>query len=190
MNVAISVCVVLVSLAGIAAHPATITPFAGDDWRIVFDYDFDEVVNETKTSKRYEPPFHEALSCFCGDMLYVPAQTNGVMQISSSSAQGYLAYTGEGATSENTLFLFACKLTTTKKVDLAVDCVLGGETNNLAVINLDVDNMSWSEIGLEGVGKADTLLFRPDESARDSRILIDRIVFARKLDNAFYIIIK
>ena len=170
MNVAVQICAALASLAFVSPLVAA-APFEGGGWRVVCDYGFDEMVNNGG--------------------IYMPSRTNGVVQISASSGkQGVLSFAGEGVSPENTLFVLACRLTDTKKVDLAVDCVSGCETNNLAVLKLDRYDMAWHEIELARAQKGGTLLFRPDETASDSRILIDRIVFARKLDNAFYIILK
>lgn len=190
MNVAVQICAALASLAFVSPLVAA-APFEGDGWRVVCDYGFDEMVNNGGNPRSCDGAFPESLSCFGGHSLYMPSHTNSVVQISASSGkQGVLSFAGEGVSPENTLFVLACRLTDTKKVDLAVDCVSGCETNNLAVLKLDRYDMAWHEIALARAQKGGTLLFRPDEEAKDSRILIDRIVFARKLDNAFYIILK
>ncbi len=190
MNVAVQICAALASLAFVSPLVAA-APFEGDGWRVVCDYGFDEMVNDGGNSRSCDGAFPESLSCFGGNGLYMPSRTNGVVQISASRGkQGVLSFAGEGVSPENTLFVLACRLTKTLKVDLAVDCVVGCETNNLAVCKLDCGNMAWHEIELSRAQKGGTLLFRPDETAYDSRILIDRIVFARRLDNALCIILK
>lgn len=190
MNVAVQIFAALASLAFVAPLVAA-DPFDGDDWRVVCDYGFDEMVNDGGNPRGCDGAFPESLSCFGGNGLYMPKYTNGVVQISASGGKlGVLSCGGEGVSPENTLFVLACRLTSTKKVDLAVDCVSGCSTNNLAVRTLERDNMAWHEIELSRAQKGGILLFRPDETAKDPRILIDRIVFARRLDNAFCIILK
>lgn len=181
-----------------AADVSTGLPFSVANNRILADYDFNELTNLSKSVKNCTGLLTNSLACFSGDMLRIPTNSIGVIQISTSSNRGFLRYNGDVAASD-TLFVLACKRPSSlKSLKLSIDRIApGGITNNLQIAELSTD-FKWFEVHLDKANGQGTLIFQPCHSKGNSIIytngsnrvlLIDRIVFTRKRTHGFYITI-
>ena len=177
-------------MVGISLLLATALPFSEMDYRIIADYDFDVLTNTTTRASSCTNVLFSAFDCFGGELLYTPAGTNGILQISATK-QGYLTYAGDAVSPENTIFITMCRATNTAlKAALAVGWIYQAATNNILTVTPGRE-MEPYEVPLSDVQPGSTLIIRPsDEVQRDRVFRIDRIIFARKRKHGFYIIIR
>lgn len=174
------------------AEETVALPFDKNEHWIVEDYGFDELENNGGKPLACTNMLVDALSDFFGDLLYIPARTNGVLQISNTTKRGLLAYRGKAVSPQNLLFVRACKFTgTPKKAKLAIDIVHGAATNRVSEMEFNYDEMEWRDVALSDAQSGDTLIMQPNDNIEGKRrFLIDRIIFARKKKHGFYIIIR
>ena len=171
---------------------AAALPFSDIDFRTVADYDFSELTNTSGNSKACESCLTNSLSCFSGERLYIPSHTNGVIQISSTDHRGHLIYTGEAADGENVLFIRACKMSNTPKKTMLSIGPYGEDATGCAT-NVSISfEMDWLDaVPLAGVCDGGSLIIQPnDDKEGNRRILVDRIIFARRREHGFYFIIR
>ena len=179
-------------MVGVCLLLATALPFSELDYKVVADYDFNELTNTGGNSIEITDNFSALLPDFSGDKLYIPAKTNGVLQVSSSDKRGNLIYSGIGTDSNCVMFIRACKMNNTpQKTMLSIgpyDDMTGGNATNITISF----EMNWLEaIPLFGITGNSGIIIRPnDDKERNRRILIDRIIFARERKHGFYFIIR
>lgn len=170
-------------MVGVCLLLATVLPFSELDYKVVADYDFNELTNASGNSVEITDNFSALVPGFSGNKLYIPAMTNGVLQISSSSNRGHLICSNENVSADCTMFIRASKMNNTpQKTMLSI-----GPTNVTVTFEMD-----WLEpIALSTVATDGSIIIQPnDETERNRRILIDRIIFAREREHGFYFIIR
>ena len=177
-------------MVGVCLLLATVLPFSELDYKVVADYDFNELTNATTRASSCTNILFSAFDCFGGELLYTPAGTNGILQISATK-QGYLTYAGDAVSPKNTIFITMCKApNTAQKAALAVGWIYQATTNNILTVTPGCE-MEPYEVPLSDVQPGSTLIIRPsDEVQRDRVFRIDRIIFARKREHGFYFIIR
>lgn len=179
-------------MVGVCLLLAAVLPFSELDYKVVADYDFDELTNASGNSVEITDNFSALVPGFSGNKLYIPAMTNGVLQISSSSNRGHLICSNENVSADCTMFIRASKMNKTpQKTKLSIGPY--GESPSGSATNVTVTfEMDWLEpIALSTVATDGSIIIQPnDETERNRRILIDRIIFARKREHGFYLIIR
>lgn len=179
-------------MVGVCLLLATVLPFSELDYRVVADYDFNELTNARGNSVEITDNFSALVPGFSGSKLYIPAMTNGVLQISSSSNRGRLICSNENVSADCTMFIRASKMNKTpQKTKLSIGPY--GESPSGSATNLTVTfEMDWLEpVALSTVATDGSIIIQPnDETESNRRILIDRIIFARKREHGFYFIIR
>ena len=181
-------------MVGVCLLLATALPFSELDYKVIADYDFEELTNTGGNSIDITANFSARVPGFSGDKIYIPANTNGVLQISSSSKRGHLIYSNENVGSDCTMFIRASKM---HKTPIKTNISIGpyGESPSGLATNVTVTfEMDWLEpVPLSAVAPDGSIIIQPnDETETESnrRILIDRIIFARKREHGFYFIIR
>ena len=180
-------------MVGVCLLLAAALPFGELDYRVVADYDFNELTNTNpKATIDITGSISETIPDFSGERLYIPADTNGVLQISSSSRRGHLVCSNENVSADCTMFMRASKMNNTpKKTKISIGPY--GENPSGLATNVTVTfEMDWLEpIALSTVATDGSIIIQPnDETESNRRILIDRIIFARKREHGFYFIIR
>ncbi len=131
----------------------------------------DSVTNQLATA---EPGFQ-------GSMVYKAANSIGVLQIGSGSAEGCLEFAGLPSYDGLTLLLQAQRYVN-KSVSagnkMPIDWVVGDTTNTLKTITLG-DQMKIYSLPIDTVEDGARLLFHSSTNKNDGRVLIDSIGFAR-----------
>ena len=179
-------------MVGVCLLLATVLPFSELDYKVVADYDFNELTNTSGNSVEITDNFSALVPGFSGNKLYIPAMTNGVLQISSSSNRGHLICSNENVSADCTMFIRASKMNKTpQKTKLSIGPY--GESPSGSATNVTVTfEMDWLEpIALSTVATDGSIIIQPnDETESNRRILIDRIIFARRREHGFYFIIR
>ena len=178
-------------MVGVCLLLATVLPFSELDYRVVADYDFNELTNTGGNSIDITANFSALVPGFSGDKIYIPAKTNGILQISSSSAIGRLEYSTNETFNVDRMYVFARKPVASPDLWLMyADSVHDGATNNICVFDL-TNEFEWYCVELNGLDADETLVLHQNLSISSSRrIWIDRIIFARERKHGFYFIIR
>lgn len=177
--------------AVVFAEAAAALPFDEYDYRVVADYDFDELSNPSGQVKDCSGMLVDGLACFSGEILRMPTNSTGIVQISVSSRIGFLEYNGKYAAPENVLHVRARKPKEKPgKWLFFADAISNGITNNLGTVSIGMD-FEWYSFPLDSLNGGETISLHQDTSLSTERIiLIDRIIFARKRNHGFYLIIR
>lgn len=153
-----------------------------ESFTIVKDYDFSLCSNtgSTGTQDRSEN-FHDLYPDFTSEKLYYPALSEGVVQISTSSANGRLTHCGFTDYSDKAIEVTAKRDSRDSFSKISLYYIGNGtQTNEIGVINIG-DDFTATRISLSGVpAHAAISLGNLDGRKSNRRFLVDRIVF---LDN-------
>ena len=175
------------------AESSTSLPFNEDEYKVIkgCDYDFDNLSNHTAKVIACETMLTDTLPCFSGDVLRLPTNTTGIIQISVSKKVGFLEYVANRDIYADHLFIRARKnKTSPQKWLMYVDDVYDGCTNSLGWVNISYD-FEWYVFNLNNLKAGEKLVLHQDNSISTARIIwIDRIIFARKRKHGFCIFIR
>ncbi len=104
------------------------------------EYDFSQFSNPGGNSKEVTAEFASALPQFAGSsLIYLPAESDGVIQISKDNAKGYLVHSGFGGCSNLSIVISAKIPTASQSETFGIGYESSaGATNEFATFNLDV----------------------------------------------------
>ena len=178
-------------MVGVCLLLATVLPFSELDYRVVADYDFNELTNTSGKVIACEDMLVDDLECFTGSYLRIPAYTNGIVQISVNTNKGHLVYNVGDKAAWNEIFIYARKTGSSPKT-----CLLFADLMD--------DNQIVEDCRVTITTNSACYRFAFDEPVENRRIMfhqrydikstyliwIDRIIFAREREHGFYFIIR
>ena len=123
---------------------------------------------------------------FSGNLLYLPTNSTGIIQISKSKGlPGHLLYNIPGTMTNTTLFLSARKPNgAPNSYELHVSILNGVETNELAKVSLS-ESFATNSICIGTTTAGDSILFMPTFTSGDRRVWIDEMTFVRDYAEAY-----
>ena len=174
------------------AEAAAALPFDTYDYRVVADYDFCGI---STSNKRYEyfAPSKYGYEFFAA-RVRIMADNPGMLLLSTEDNRGYLTMPPSSRNGADTLFISAKKFSDddfkSEKSQMPIVWSSGAETGNFASVQLDT-NFCWSgAVDFSSVPQDSDILINYGSVKSNRRVWIDRIIFARKRNHGFYLIIR
>lgn len=110
------------------------------DGESILEYDFNSFMNSSRSSKDITDDFTNAIPAFAGSSLIrLPANTNGIIQISKNDTKGYLVHSGFADCSDMSIVLSLRIPTSDHGKTFGVGYLTSeGTTNEFATFSMDV----------------------------------------------------
>ena len=162
--------------AGTASNKVTVVrhDLAGFDEISDASWDFSFLPEAGGNTVLVTDDVHGEMPDLYGENLYVPARTNGILQLGTGSKLGILFLPPVERYSDRVLRLSARRYSS-DEASMPVECVFAGETNLLAAVRLPSEDFEFIDVPLDGVAEGARIMLNRSGAPSNKRVWLKSV---------------